>query len=117
MEKARRLHGPRGVFEAKGKVLVFDGWGRLAGEDATEEAKPKGAKGEPEPAEEEEEASELPMLNPGDALSVLDLAALRRSTKPPPRYTQASLIKKLERDGIGRPSTYANIMRVILERG
>ncbi len=110
---------PRGVFEAKGKVLIFDGWRRLSGGDATEEAKPKAAaKWEGEAVEDDEDsAAELPMLNPGDALSVLDLAALKRSTKPPPRYTQASLIKKLERDGIGRPSTYANIMRVILERG
>ena len=57
------------------------------------------------------------MLNPGDPLNLLELAALKRSTKPPPRYTQASLIKKLEAEGIGRPSTYAAIMRVILERG
>jgi len=108
-----------GVFQAKGKVTLFDGWRRLAGDDATEEAKPKGeARKKGEPAEEDDEAQgELPLLNPGDELKVLDLAAARRSTKPPPRYTQASLIKKLERDGIGRPSTYANIMRTILERG
>ena len=57
------------------------------------------------------------MLNPGDALGLLELAALKRATKPPPRFTQASLIKRLEHDGIGRPSTYAAIMRVIMERG
>ncbi|MBI5209969.1 MAG: type I DNA topoisomerase [Elusimicrobia bacterium] len=114
--------GPMGVFQAKGKVTLFDGWRRLAGEDATEEAKAKvkrGKKGEEGAPEEEDDESdsELPMLEPGEALSLLDLAAHQRVTKPPPRYTQASLIKKLERDGIGRPSTYAAIMRTILERG
>ena len=105
-----------GIFQAKGKVLVFDGWRMLAGEDATEETKKKGKKDGDEP-EDDESGGELPMLNPGDPLTLLDFSALKRSTKPPPRYTQASLIKKLEAEGIGRPSTYAAIMRVILERG
>ncbi|MFA5140567.1 MAG: type I DNA topoisomerase [Elusimicrobiota bacterium] len=112
---ARQVEGrpePMLVFQAKGKVTLFDGWRRLSGEDATEESKPKG-KGE----EDDETDAELPLLDSGDPLTLLDLAALKRSTKPPPRYTQASLIKKLERDGIGRPSTYANIMRTILDRG
>ncbi len=107
---------PMGIFQAKGKVLLFDGWRRLAGEDATEETKKKGKKDADEPDEDESDG-ELPLLNPGDALNLLDVAALKRSTKPPPRFTQASLIKKLEAEGIGRPSTYAAIMRVILERG
>ncbi len=107
---------PRGIFQAKGKVLLFDGWRKLAGEDATEEAKKKGKK-DGEEADDDESDGELPMLNPGDPLTLLGLDALKRSTKPPPRYTQASLIKKLEAEGIGRPSTYAAIMRVILERG
>ncbi len=58
----------------------------------------------------------MPLLNIGDAVDLKELAAQERSTKPPPRYTQASLIKKLEKEGIGRPSTYAAIMRTILER-
>jgi DNA topoisomerase-1 len=107
---------PMGVFQAKGKVVLFDGWRRLTGEDATEETKKKGRK-DGEEADDDESDGELPMLNPGDALNLLDLAALKRSTKPPPRFTQASLIKRLEAEGIGRPSTYAAIMRVILERG
>ncbi len=107
---------PMGIFQAKGKVLLFDGWRRLSGEDATEETKKKGAKGAEE-LDDDESDGELPMLNPGDPLNLLSLDALKRSTKPPPRYTQASLIKKLEAEGIGRPSTYAAIMRVILERG
>ncbi|HBL18308.1 MAG TPA: hypothetical protein DD417_16535 [Elusimicrobia bacterium] len=101
--------------------MVFDGWRRLAGEDATEETKTKrrkGKKGEDAEGDEDEESSEeLPLLEPGNELSLLDLKAQKRSTKPPPRYTQASLIKKLEHDGIGRPSTYAAIMRTILDRG
>ncbi|OGR49297.1 MAG: DNA topoisomerase I [Elusimicrobia bacterium GWC2_65_9] len=108
---------PMGVFQAKGKVTLFDGWRRLAGEDATEEAKRKGKKGADDAADDEENNIELPLLDAGDELDLLSLAALKRATKPPPRYTQASLIKKLEHEGIGRPSTYAAIMRVILERG
>ncbi len=105
---------PMGIFQAKGKVVLFDGWRRLAGGDATEEARKKSDKD----AEGDDDAdAELPLLEPGDALTLLDIAALKRATKPPPRYTQASLIKKLEAEGIGRPSTYAAIMRVILERG
>jgi len=107
---------PMGIFQAKGKVTLFDGWRKLTGEDATEETKKKGKKDEGD-ADEDESDGELPMLNPGDQLALLDAAALKRSTKPPPRFTQASLIKKLEAEGIGRPSTYAAIMRVILERG
>ncbi|MBI4345275.1 MAG: type I DNA topoisomerase [Elusimicrobia bacterium] len=107
---------PMGVFQAAGKITLFDGWRRLTGEDATEESKKKDPKEEPE-GDDEDDAAELPMLSPGDAVEVRELSALKRATKPPPRYTQASLIKKLERDGIGRPSTYAAILRTILTRG
>jgi DNA topoisomerase-1 len=110
---------PMGIFEAKGKVVLFDGWRKL-GDDATEELREKrkrAAKGVKPPLEDDEFAGELPLLAPGDELDLKDLAALARTTKPPPRYTQASLIKKLEKDGIGRPSTFATIMRTIIERG
>ncbi len=104
--------GPMGVFQAKGVVVLFDGWRKL-GADATEEAKPKKGKN----ADEDAPTSKpLPLLEPGSALSPSDLTGKRKATKPPPRYTQASLIKKLEAEGIGRPSTYAAIMKVILER-
>ena len=109
--------GPMGIFQAKGKVTLFDGWRMLAGEDATEEAKRKGRKEGEDAVDEDDGEAELPMLNPGDPLGLLDVSALKRATKPPPRFTQASLIKRLEHDGIGRPSTYAAIMRVIMERG
>src|SRR6185312_3031367 len=106
-----------GIFQAKGKVTLFDGWRKLTGEDATEETKKKVQKGGEGADDEDDGDAELPMLNAGDVLTLLDLQALKRATKPPPRFTQASLIKTLEREGVGRPSTYAAIMRVIMERG
>ena len=108
--------GPMGIFQAKGKVMLFDGWRRLTG-DATEEKSTDGPKKRGrKPKETEEPEQELPLLTSGDALTLLELLAKAKRTKPPPRYTQASLIKKLEHEGIGRPSTYAAIMRTILER-
>jgi DNA topoisomerase I len=112
---------PMGVFQAKGKVVLFDGWRKLTGGDETDESgkdgrkrgKGKGAKKD----DDDEFAGEFPLLSPGDVVELKDLEAQSRTTKPPPRYTQASLIKKLEKEGIGRPSTYAAIMRTILERG
>jgi DNA topoisomerase-1 len=116
---AGREPQPMGVFQAKGKVVLFDGWRRLAGDDATEEAKAKRKRGKAGDGEEEDDETEadLPLLEPGQTLTLLELDARQRATKPPPRFTQAALIKKLEHDGIGRPSTYANIMRTILTRG
>jgi DNA topoisomerase-1 len=113
---------PMGVFQAKGKVVLFDGWRRLTGEDATEEsvkhrARGAGAAKAGAGADEDEFSGALPMLTVGDLLAVRSLEALNRTTKPPARFTQASLIKRLEQEGIGRPSTYAAIMRTILERG
>lgn len=106
--------GPMGIFRAKGKVVRFDGWRKLGG-DATDEAKPRSRKGADK--DEDEFAGQLPMLEPGQKIELLELTAEQKSTKPPPRYTQAALIKRLERDGIGRPSTYAAILGTILGRG
>jgi DNA topoisomerase I len=110
---------PMGVFEAKGKVVLFDGWRKLTGGDETDEAAKKGrGKSKSKKEDDDDEfAGELPLLKPGDAVDLKALEAQSRTTKPPPRYTQASLIKKLEKEGIGRPSTYAAIMRTIIERG
>lgn len=60
---------------------------------------------------------QLPPLEEGDRLEVRSLDVRRHETKPPPRYTEASLIRTLEENGIGRPSTYATIMSTIQERG
>jgi DNA topoisomerase-1 len=90
-----------GLFKAQGRVLKFDGYRKVLA-----------------PAGKREDA-ELPPLNPGMDLDRLDLTASQHFTKPPPRYNEASLIRELERDGIGRPSTYATIISKITseERG
>jgi DNA topoisomerase-1 len=72
--------------------------------------------GTDEPADEEREAS-LPALSEGDRTSVRDVTSEQHFTQPPPRYTEASLIKALEENGVGRPSTYAAIVSTIIERG
>ena len=59
---------------------------------------------------------QLPELTEGDVLSVLDVSSESHTTQPPPRYSEASLIKRLEELGVGRPSTYASIMNTIVER-
>jgi len=60
---------------------------------------------------------ELPKLAVGDSLTLLSLGAEEKQTEPPNRYTEAGLIKELEKRGIGRPSTYASIMKTIQDRG
>jgi DNA topoisomerase I len=64
----------------------------------------------------QEEGGELPPVEVGDALSVKNIDGSQHFTEPPPRYTEATLIKDLEDKGIGRPSTYANIVSIIQER-
>ena len=67
-------------------------------------------------AEDEEESSVLPPLAKGDALTLRELKPEQKFTQPPPRYTEATLVKALEENGIGRPSTYASIINVIQAR-
>lgn len=104
---------PMGLAEAKGRVVLFDGWRRLT-DDSTDEK--KSAKKKKKDEADEYTDTPLPDLAVGTALNLLDLAVAERSTKAPPRYTQASLIKKLEQLGIGRPSTYAATLATLLER-
>ncbi|MBX2866738.1 type I DNA topoisomerase [Candidatus Kaiserbacteria bacterium] len=61
--------------------------------------------------------TEVPALSKGDALTLKELEVEAKQTQPPSRYTEAGLIKELEKRGIGRPSTYASIMRTIVDRG
>ncbi|MEI6057725.1 MAG: type I DNA topoisomerase [bacterium] len=85
-------------FSANGSRVLFDGW--LA-------ADPE-ARGED---------VELPKVMANDSLHLIEARSIEKATQPPPRYTEAGLVKELEKRGIGRPSTYASIIRTIEERG
>ncbi|MGL1255115.1 DNA topoisomerase, partial [Vibrio parahaemolyticus] len=82
------------TFETSGKQILFDGFRRVYLEDSDD----------PE-AEKEGMERKLPLLKQGQQLEQKDVQALGHETKPPARYTDATLIKKLEEMGIGRPST------------
>lgn len=92
-------------FTASGTVITFPGF-LLAYEEGNDEK--RGAK---------DQSVELPQLAEGQALSILDPEAKGHETSPPPRFTEASLTKRLEDLGIGRPSTYAAIIGTISDRG
>ncbi len=91
-------------FRASGSVLKFPGFRVLYLEDTDEAADPKN------------ELPELPKLSKGDLLDCLDLLQEQHFTQPPPRFTEASLVRALEEQGIGRPSTYAPIIATVLNR-
>ena len=91
-------------FIATGEVVLFDGFMKLYSETVEDET-------------EEGQENRLPELRAGDALSYQDIAATERFTQPPFRYSEASLVRKLEELGIGRPSTYAPTISTITNRG
>ncbi len=91
-------------FTASGEVIRFDGFLNVYIEGHDDEA------------EVSEHEGMLPPLKPGDALSAVDIVATERFTQQPPRYTEASLVKKMEELGIGRPSTYAPTISTIQQR-
>jgi DNA topoisomerase I len=99
-----QLDGRYMRFEARGEVLVYPGWMKLIERDTTEEQA------------EDEEAQQLPLLVECQPLGALDGVIKDKQTKPPSRYTEASLIQKLEAEGIGRPATYAAILKNIVQR-
>jgi DNA topoisomerase-1 len=86
------------AFAATGSRVIFDGWLKA------------------DPAARGEDV-ELPKVASGEALKVGEVSSEEKQTTPPPRYTEAGLIKELEKRGIGRPSTYASIMRTLEARG
>jgi DNA topoisomerase-1 len=91
-------------FSASGTTITFAGY-RAVYEELDEDK-----------SDDDAEAI-LPALKVGDKVSVAELTAVGHSTTPPARYTEPTLVKKLEELGIGRPSTYANILKVIVDRG
>ena len=104
------------LFRATGQQLKFDGFMKVYTEGRDERA-PESGDGEDE-ADEQSRDNEglLPDLNKGDVLRLLSMEPRQHFTQPPPRYTQATLIKELDENGIGRPSTYATIISNILDR-
>jgi DNA topoisomerase-1 len=97
---------PEYLFRVTGSVLKFDGFLKVY-----EESKDK--------TDDEDEAlkHKLPAMQQGQKLKLLQLKPEQHFTEPPPRYTEASLVKELEEKGIGRPSTYAAILGTIQDRG
>ncbi len=93
------------TFRATGSVMKFDGFLKVyeEGKDQKDE-------------EDEELKHKLPLVTEGEELKFRSLEPEQHFTEPPPRYTEATLVKKLEADGVGRPSTYASILSTIQER-
>lgn len=94
--ESQKQHPQHGLVRTVGSVLEFDGWMKLfpGGDDVL-----------------------LPQLAQGQALFAHAVSTQQKFTQPPPRYNDASLVKELEKRGIGRPSTYASIISVIEDRG
>ncbi len=101
----RSSAGEEAEFGASGKIIGFYGFLKAYVEDADDDA------------ERDDRERRLPPLAEGDPLTALELAAAEHATRPPARYTEATLVKELEDREIGRPSTYANILGTILDRG
>jgi DNA topoisomerase I len=104
------------LFRATGQQVKFDGFMKVYIEGRDERSAPAdGADDENEDGSATPDGA-LPDLQPGDVLNLLGLEPRQHFTQPPPRYTQASLIKELDERGIGRPSTYAAIISNIIDR-
>ena len=98
------ITGEKHTFEAVGEVIIFDGFLKVYMESFDDE-------------KEDDEAALLPAIHKGDQLQRSLIQALEQYTTHPPRYTEASLVKKMETLGIGRPSTYAPTITTIQNRG
>jgi DNA topoisomerase-1 len=97
--------GERFTFRATGSVVRFNGFLAVYEEGKDEKD-----------TDDEEQAHKLPKLAQGESLNLNSITPSEHFTEPPPRYTEATLVKALEEQGIGRPSTYASIMTVIQDR-
>ena len=100
------------VFYINGSTIKFDGFMKLYIEGKDEKRKRKDAEDDEEDAEE----NVLPDINVGDILKQKELKADKKTTEPPARYTEASLVKAMEENGVGRPSTYAPTISTIEDR-
>ncbi len=102
-------------LRATGSVVAFPGFMKVYREDRDDPDEKAGAAAAPE-AQDNDQDRPLPALKERDENKVGDVAADQHFTQPPPRYTEASLVKKMEELGIGRPSTYASIIQVLQDR-
>src|SRR5436309_9979179 len=91
-------------LRATGQVTKFDGFLALYQEGRDDDG-------------DDEDSRRLPAMSEGEALKRKDLAVTQHFTEPPPRFSEASLVKRMEELGIGRPSTYASILQVLKDRG
>jgi len=96
-----------GTFRANSSALVFEGHLKAYGADVNDKQADD---------DEEGQAAALPDLVQGEVLAQRSVDSRRHQTEPPPRYTEASLVRALEEEGIGRPSTYASIVQTVLKR-
>jgi DNA topoisomerase-1 len=96
--------GEGNIFRSNGSTIVFPGFLSVY-EESKDDAK-----------KDDDQNKELPELNLGDKVKLLDIHANQHFTEPPPRYSEASLVKALEEFGIGRPSTYAAIIHTLQQR-
>lgn len=99
------INAGRFLFRATGSVLKFDGFLKIYQEGRDEKAE-----------NEDDEGRRLPPVQAGEVLRLKGLLPEQHFTQPPPRYTEATLVKALEEKGIGRPSTYAAILTTLLDR-
>lgn len=102
-------------FRVKGSILKFDGFLKLYDDRDLENERGSGKDSVAKPSQQNE--VKLPSLEEGQKLEVEKLVPEKKFTKPSPRYTEASLVKYLEKNGIGRPSTYASIIETLMKRG
>ncbi len=103
------IEAGKALFRASGSVILFKGFSVLYEEKEMEENAAQAEKGK-------KEGAVLPPLKKNQILKLIELEPAQHFTQPPPRYTEATLIKALEENGIGRPSTYATILSNITER-
>ena len=104
------VDGKQALFEAKGRTLLSQGWKVLADQEGGPYAEGEGSE------EEKEPINPVPVMKPGTKATALSGTVTTKKTKPAARFTEASLIRELEKRGIGRPSTYAAIIDTISSR-
>ncbi|MDR4504832.1 MAG: type I DNA topoisomerase [Candidatus Scalindua sp.] len=97
----KKKKGKKCLFKARGREIIFDGHTILTYSDS----------------ERDKQEQNIPSLNKGEVLDLLKLTPSQHFTQPPPRFSEATLVKMLEKNGIGRPSTYAAIISNIQDRG